>query len=422
MSAAQLCTCFTSGAANVINNREFLNKINLFPIPDSDTGNNMAMAFRMAAESIEAERGADFLGTLRTIATEFVMNGQGNSGTIMTYFMNQLAEAVAATGSTGSTFLLRDLAECMGKAGAAMASSMDDPKDGTMLSVMRDSCADLPYDPISVTHLFSKWSEDAEISCAKTPDQLIVDGVKILKEGGVDYDSGAKGFCLMVEGFLGACSGKATAMPAKVDGKALEGELPDVVEHDEILGADGSLVVPPERFCTEFVVETASGATSTGALKAALSTMGTSLVPIVVKGDGKDVAKVHIHTNTPSEVFEYAAGLEGATVLKQKVEDMLAQVSPWYPVVDTSANSFNVLIYSTNSLCNSPYVRRHGLQVVPARFIAEGVSLRDGVEVTSAQAYKALQVYHAPAPPRAHPSPPPDLMYSLHRIFPSPSS
>jgi dihydroxyacetone kinase-like predicted kinase len=239
-----------SGSALIVHNREFLNKINLFPIPDSDTGNNMALAFREFALGAKKshDNGDSCLGISQALGLTMLFNAQGNSGTISTYFFNKMVaglEAALGGSSNAGELDVQTLAAALESAGSAMQSAMDDPKPGTMISVMQDSTVNLVAQSAAagstLAGMLQIWFEQATTSLLKTPDQLEVDGKFILKDAGVDFDSGAKGFVLLIEGMVNAAKGDPVRMPSKQGGME---SSQDSVFDDADSGHEDVVVVP----------------------------------------------------------------------------------------------------------------------------------------------------------------------------------
>jgi dihydroxyacetone kinase-like predicted kinase len=264
-----------SGSALIVKHREFLNKINLFPIPDSDTGNNMALAFREFAQGAKKshDNGDSCLGISQALGLSMLFNAQGNSGTISTYFFNKMVAGLEValndsgdSGGSDAGLSVAVFAAALESAGSAMQSAMDNPKPGTMISVMQDSTIDLAAQAAAaggtLGGLLQLWFDQATVSLLKTPDQLEVDGKFILKDAGVDFDSGAKGFVLLIEGMLKAVNGDPVAMPEKegvrVDGSDSTAGIFDAADsgHEDVVIVAGQDLKPPHnRFCTEFLVE-----------------------------------------------------------------------------------------------------------------------------------------------------------------------
>ena len=377
----------------------------MFPIPDADTGNNMAMAFRAFASSCAESKAAGLgcLGLCRGLGLTMLMNAQGNSGTISTYFFNKLVGALDAELKGVDSPQVEVVAFCraLEVAGKAVGSAMDNPKLGTMISVIQDSAADLASaaaasagsGPVTVEAFLKTYQANAQASLLRTPDQLEVDGKFILKDAGIDFDSGAKGYVLLIDGMMASASGVATAMPARPPGQSAEvGDNIQVGHEEEEVTPGAELVIPTNRFCTEFLVELPSDTSVDEAgVRSSLTQFGDSIVPLMApRPDGTKLLKTHIHSNEPQAVWDYASGLPGAKMVKTKADDMLMQVAPHFPPPTREALdnvSYRIVIYSTNALASTSIAARNEWGFVPARVTVGGESYKDHVEISAATVF-----------------------------------
>jgi len=203
-----LTSLIVAGFARLSSRADELNAINVFPVADKDTGVNMKVCLKVPARNLLLEPSSSVLVVSSNMAADVLLHGQGNSGTILSHFFISLAEELAALGRRHAVSI-GELASCLAATGGKMADAVSDPKEGTIVSVARDSCASLAGGPSYATllELLEAWWASCAAALAKTPEQLIVDGVKVLEKAGV-VDSGAQGFCYMVEGMLLACRGE----------------------------------------------------------------------------------------------------------------------------------------------------------------------------------------------------------------------
>ena len=203
-----LASLIVAGFARLSSRADELNAINVFPVADKDTGVNMKVCLKVPARNLLLEPSSSVLVVSSNMAADVLLHGQGNSGTILSHFFISLAEELAALGRRHAVSI-GELASCLAATGGKMADAVSDPKEGTIVSVARDSCASLAGGPSYATllELLEAWWASCAAALAKTPEQLIVDGVKVLEKAGV-VDSGAQGFCYMVEGMLLACRGE----------------------------------------------------------------------------------------------------------------------------------------------------------------------------------------------------------------------
>ena len=203
-----LTSLIVAGFARLSSRADELNAINVFPVADKDTGVNMKVCLKVPARNLLLEPSSSVLVVSSNMAADVLLHGQGNSGTILSHFFISLAEELAALGRRHAVSI-GELASCLAATGGKMADAVSDPKEGTIVSVARDSCASLAGGQSYATllELLEAWWASCAAALAMTPEQLIVDGVNVLEKAGV-VDSGAQGFCYMVEGMLLACRGE----------------------------------------------------------------------------------------------------------------------------------------------------------------------------------------------------------------------
>ena len=294
--------------------QEVLNKLNVYPVPDGDTGTNMVLTMRSAAESMEksptgrdnqptGQRGEGDLSALtRRLAGGALMGARGNSGVILSQIIRGFADGLADKPRMDSRELSGSFQEAVRRAYAAM----ENPVEGTILTVLResaDAAAKVAETDPDIVHYLETMHDEALLSLERTPEKL-----PVLKEAGV-VDSGAMGFVCIIEGIMRLIRGEEldanpSALAAEVAGPVLEGS------------AGGPPDIGP-RFCTEFLLH--CGADVRGPMREFLQGRGESLIFVA---DG-DVVRVHIHTDEPAEVLRHARGL--GEVSHEKVDDMQVQ-------------------------------------------------------------------------------------------------
>ena len=289
-----------AGIRHVIARQDHLNAINVFPVPDGDTGTNIAFTLRavLAAMGDDLHREADHM--LERVASAALDGARGNSGAIFAQFFQGLAEKSRGCAALSPA----QFAEGVSHAAASARSALTQPKEGTLLTVMTDFAAALrervAREPASdVQALMHAGLERARLSLANTPNQL-----EVLKKAGV-VDAGAQGFVDMVEGvveFLEA--GSLEELPA--DAPLPAAPHPKDVEMDK-----------EYRYCTECLVE--GEGLDRAALGAELSAVGGSLV---VAGGARKL-RIHVHLNTPDLLFRIAA--RHGKVSAEKADDMWRQ-------------------------------------------------------------------------------------------------
>ena len=243
-----LTALIVAGFARLSARADELNAINVFPVADKDTGVNMKVCLKVPARNLLLEPSSSVLVVASNMAADVLLHGQGNSGTILSHFFISLAEELASLGRRNAVSI-SELASCLAATGGKMADAVADPKEGTIVSVARDSCASLSLGPSYATllDLLEAWWSSCSAALARTPEQLIVDGVRVLEKAGV-VDSGAQGFCYVVEGMLLACRGElADACDAGVFASGgASGEEESIAE----TYADDHSVESAFRYCT----------------------------------------------------------------------------------------------------------------------------------------------------------------------------
>jgi dihydroxyacetone kinase-like predicted kinase len=310
-----------SGFAKMSSKINELNAINVFPIADGDTGANMKVCLKLPIRNLLLKPNDNIMIASREMAADVLLNGQGNSGTILSHFFVELAEAVR--GVKKSDMSVDEFASCLIRAGVAMDDAVPNPVNGTLLSVCRDALVGLekqrPYATLDV--LLSEIHKNCQSELAKTPDQLIVDGVKVLEKAGV-VDSGAQGFAYLAEGMYLASIGE---LPNALDPQMFRTATLTTAADSPPISVDHSVCESQYRYCTEAVVLLKEGVTPNTVfdrVQKAASEEGIGDSAVFVKGF--DMVKIHLHTNDPDQLFDILQPFNRDPILKkEKVEDML---------------------------------------------------------------------------------------------------
>ena len=272
---------------------------------DADTGTNMWLALRGGVRGID--KAFDAKAGPAKVASDFIQgmlfDAQGNSGTCLTFFFSRLTKEIEKKCSDKAEISVQDLAECLKAAGADVNKAMEDPKPGTMLSVMKESTGKLTgvTEKTTLEALFQDWLKHANVALKRTTDELVVGGVAVLKDRNV-VDSGAQGFVYFIEGVLEATSGRLTYDNYNDPGS----ELSLAAEVDEGFSAkqvnaiygDEHSNIGKYNYCTESVFLLKEGCTVEDVRKV-LGKHGDSIAAV----EASRMVKVHVHANAPEDVF-----------------------------------------------------------------------------------------------------------------------
>jgi hypothetical protein len=296
-----------SGANNICNQKQNLNDLNIFPVPDGDTGTNMSMTISAAAEELRKTH-SDSIGDIASkTASTMLRNARGNSGVILSIIFRGFAKALAGkTSATG-----KDLTDALGVGVDEAYKAVTKPTEGTILTVARMAYEEgiaVLEESNDVVYVWKKITEVAQDALDLTPKFL-----PVLKKAGV-VDAGGKGLLVIFQGMLSVL--EAGEIIALDDSKAEEQVTLDSYESaaaqfDEVINF---------TYCTEFIVGRNPEITKEpNELKDFLMTIGDCVVVV----DDEEIIKVHVHTDNPGVALQN--GLEYGQLLKVKVENMKEQ-------------------------------------------------------------------------------------------------
>ncbi len=353
-----------ASAKRVTEMQDHLNNINVFPVPDGDTGTNMATTMNSIAEGAAACDASTVESVSNAIADSALTGSRGNSGAILAQFFQGLAEATRGkVRLTTKTFA--DAAE---NAVNRARSAISNPREGTIITVMKDWANHLsehaPHTQ-DFADLLKVSLSKAKESLADTPNKL-----KILKKAGV-VDAGAEGFVHLLEGIVDYLdAGKIAALKAGT-------HVVDRIKNFHLDKADTEFKF---RFCTECLLEGSN--LDTELVRKELASMGDSLI---VVGSAHKL-RVHIHTNEPENIFKIA-GTHG-TLIKTKIDDMRRQHED---ALRKEKKGGIALV--TDSTCDLPkeIIEKYGIHVVPVMLLVGNESYRDRVEITTQDFYRILE-------------------------------
>lgn len=299
-----------SGANNIVRHKKEVDELNIFPVPDGDTGTNMSMTITAAAKLLaESEEGISVAEVSKMTSSAMLRGARGNSGVILSLLFKGIAEVLKESEEVDGVLFADALTLGVEYAYKAVMN----PTEGTILTVARLAteaariAADVENDPIIVLGAACNAAEDA---LAQTPELL-----HVLKKAGV-VDAGGKGLCIIFEGMLSLLrDGVMINIDAPVEVKK---ENTDDFFKNAAAEFDSEINF---TYCTEFIVGKNDNATadSVAELRAYLEGIGDCVV--VVEDD--DIIKTHVHTENPGLALETA--LKYGQLLTVKVENMREQ-------------------------------------------------------------------------------------------------
>ena len=338
-----------AGYVHLYENHGQCNKINVFPVPDGDTGTNMVITLRPAVAGLGTEPLRNINELMTLVAGQTTLNAQGNSGTIFSFVFSKLNVAIQEINSDAADEItMEQFSQALAKVGSQMMNAMKKPMPGTLLSVIGDAFDTSKRSANTLDQVIRSAYTNGNESLQKTPDQLIVDGKKVLKNfrGQTVVDSGGQGFIYLLEGMVKALDGTLEYGEYLEAGTAGDADVDEgIMGGDEIKSEhEGDIEQMKYVFCTECVAELRSGAKEDD-IRAALSApytgndlnplvanysgpLGDSLGTLITKlSDNVSLCKVHMHSNDPDEVFRRMnAFTKDGHLFKEKAEDMREQV------------------------------------------------------------------------------------------------
>jgi DegV family protein with EDD domain len=368
---------FLSGSERVIAHRSELDRINVFPIPDGDTGTNLAQTFRAMVDAVEVGIEASVAGVASRLAEAGVLGARGNSGMMMSHFFLGFADGLAGRSRAGP----EDFAVALRRASDSLYQAIDQPVEGTILTVVRESTEEverLAGETGDLGVLASKALAAAQLSLERTPKLLAV-----LREAKV-VDAGAKGYVRFLEGVVGLVGGRPLARPSglEVRNAAVAADFPDDPDRSH-------------RYCTEYVVR-GSPLPEQSALAGAVRGLGSSL--IVTRA--ATLAKIHIHTDEPARVEEALRSVGGA-VECVKAEDMLVQ----HRNLQRARKRRVAVVTDTTCDLPSELVIERNITVVPLTVMFGDEAFLDQVEITYDEFLRRLTAPGQPHPTTSQPTP-----------------
>mgnify|MGYP000578800739 FL=1 len=292
---------FLAGAANLEAKKEFINELNVFPVPDGDTGTNMTLTILSAAKEVKALENPDMVAIAKAISSGSLRGARGNSGVILSQLLRGFTKEIREHKEIDTI----TLAKACERATATAYKAVMKPKEGTILTVAKGAsqkAAELAETTEDLNTFISEVINYAQEVLEKTPEML-----PVLKEAGV-VDSGGQGLLEVMRGAYDAFQGK------EIDYSAIEAS------------AGTKMVKPSEQaeteikfgYCTEFIImlEKEFTAKDETEFKAYLESIGDSIVCVA----DDDIVKIHVHTNDPGLAIQRA--LTYGQLSRMKIDNM----------------------------------------------------------------------------------------------------
>ncbi|SPT62327.1 dihydroxyacetone kinase [Aerococcus viridans] len=304
------------GGNRLSENAEYVNSLNVFPVPDGDTGTNMNLTYTSGIERVIKQH-SDTVGEVgEDLAKGLLMGARGNSGVILSQLFRGFAKAIEGK----TTIEAQDLANAFQRGIDTAVKAVMKPVEGTILTVARDSAAagmQKAEETDDIVEVMTAVLEEAQTSLENTPNLL-----PVLKEVGV-VDSGGQGLVYIYHGFLESLTGESIPVKSADPNKA---NVTELAHQENFFNTSHSVASEDIQFgyCTEIMVKIGEGETVTDefdydTFRNHLDGIGDSL--LVVSDD--EIVKVHVHTETPGEVMNY--GQKFGSLVKIKVDNMRLQ-------------------------------------------------------------------------------------------------
>ncbi|MGM9966753.1 MULTISPECIES: DAK2 domain-containing protein [unclassified Rummeliibacillus] len=298
-----------AGSSHLAQNAEYVDSLNVFPVPDGDTGTNMNLSMTSGAKETAANKVANIGKTAQALSKGLLMGARGNSGVILSQLFRGFGKAVEKETELDAVKFAQAFQSGVETAYKAVMK----PVEGTILTVARvaaEKAVEVAKTEEDIVVIMEQTLAAAKEALAKTPDLL-----PVLKEVGV-VDSGGQGLVFVYEGFAASLKGEAIPAPTKID------SIDDLVnaEHHKAQDfMDTSEIV--YGYCTEFMVrfEDDKKPFNESEFREDMSHFGDSL--LVISDD--EVVKIHVHSETPGKVISY--GQQYGSLVKVKVDNMRLQ-------------------------------------------------------------------------------------------------
>ncbi len=291
---------FLGGAKNLEANKEWINELNVFPVPDGDTGTNMTLTITSAAKEVASLENPEMEPLCKAISSGSLRGARGNSGVILSQLLRGFTKGIKKYDEIDAPIL----AEAFEKAVETAYKAVMKPKEGTILTVARgmaEKASELAQEGVELEEMLEAIVAEGDAVLARTPEML-----PVLKEAGV-VDSGGQGLMQVIKGALDVFKGKEVEYTVEKKSTGVSVSQAQIEEKEIKFG-----------YCTEFIIllEKPMSEEAEHDFKEFLMSIGDSIVLVA----DEDIVKVHVHTNDPGKAISRA--LTYGALSRMKIDNM----------------------------------------------------------------------------------------------------
>ncbi len=294
-----LAQMFISGANNLYNKRQIVNELNVFPVPDGDTGTNMSMTVQNMAKSLREVQTDSVTKTADLMSFATLRGARGNSGVILSQFFRGMSKSLKGKPTCSAA----DLAKALKLGSDTAYNAVMNPTEGTILTVARAVADAAVAAGKDVNEVMAAAVEKGNETLAKTPDML-----PALKKAGV-VDAGGQGWLFILEG----------ALEYLKTGSIIEADAEETAPQNSAAQQQIDTENIKYMYCTEFIVEKKESGADVVSFRKSIEKRGDCMLVI----DDDEIVKVHIHTNNPGFILECA--IKMGTLINIKIDNMKHQ-------------------------------------------------------------------------------------------------
>ena len=365
LDGTRLSRALKAGIARVLNDADHLNKINVFPVPDGDTGTNLVLTMRSVLMALANHKDRNLGRTIELVADSALDGARGNSGAIMAQFFHGLSDGASGV----ARWCTDNFSKAVVRGAEYAREAMGEPREGTIISVIDAFSAEVTLQAgesggKDFAQVLERGLARARIALANTPNQL-----EVLRKAGV-VDAGAKGFVDLLEGVTDFVLNGSPR-------DSLDQPLPQIpAEETEFAGME--TVDLTHRYCTECVIVGEN--LDRRKVHESLAGIGSSMVIAGLRSR----IRVHIHVNDPNTVFEIAA--QHGEVQNTKADDMLQQQR-------SASQKGRRVVVATDSAADLPdeALENLGIHMIPVRLHFGERSFLDKMSLSHAEFYEELR-------------------------------